>query len=232
MEKVETPTLPDESVNPEQKRERVARCIECSNEWVATNGNESKPSRCPACMSRDVKWRDECTGDEVSRKDLKSTLSSKKTAVKKAAPEPEKVSAPVTKKTAAKKAAPKRNPDGSFAKKSALSEPEASKSEVELKEISESETPLYDKVFKKEEPPEGTENISKEFTYEDAVRITPKFPMQSIVFVFGALALVFVVLFLVRKIKGMRSDAHEEPHEEAQELPQPMPYFSFGGNLA
>lgn len=39
----------------------------CTNEWTARNGNEDKPSRCPVCGSRLVKWRDECTSEELGK---------------------------------------------------------------------------------------------------------------------------------------------------------------------
>ena len=45
---------------------RVARCMVCSNEWVARDGSKDKPSRCPECKSRNVKWRDLCE-DEVPK---------------------------------------------------------------------------------------------------------------------------------------------------------------------
>lgn len=42
------------------KEPRVARCLTCSNEWMARDGSQKKPARCPECLSRKVKWRDEC----------------------------------------------------------------------------------------------------------------------------------------------------------------------------
>lgn len=48
-------------------RKRIARCLVCSNEWGARNGNEPKPSRCPECKTRSVKWRDECTEEELKK---------------------------------------------------------------------------------------------------------------------------------------------------------------------
>ena len=49
-----------ENTEPQAKSPRVARCMVCSNEWVARDGSKKKPSRCPECLSRSVKWRDEC----------------------------------------------------------------------------------------------------------------------------------------------------------------------------
>lgn len=84
MEKVETEPQTQVETKPQKppKKQRVARCLECSNEWTASNGNEKKPSRCPLCKSRDVKWRDECTGNEIPKKQLQRTTN-------KPAPEPE-----------------------------------------------------------------------------------------------------------------------------------------------
>lgn len=45
------------------RRLRVAKCLHCSNEWRARNGNEKKPSKCPECGTRAVVWRDEYTPD-------------------------------------------------------------------------------------------------------------------------------------------------------------------------
>jgi len=42
------------------KTPRVARCLTCSNEWMARDGSKKKPARCPECLSRNVAWRDEC----------------------------------------------------------------------------------------------------------------------------------------------------------------------------
>lgn len=42
-----------------EKRDRAAKCLVCSNEWIAHNGNNKKPSRCPSCKSRNVVWKDE-----------------------------------------------------------------------------------------------------------------------------------------------------------------------------
>ena len=54
--------MENEMENTEQraKSPRVARCMVCSNEWVARDGSKKKPSRCPECLSRNVAWRDEC----------------------------------------------------------------------------------------------------------------------------------------------------------------------------
>ena len=49
-----------EKAEPQAKSPRIARCMVCSNEWVARDGSKKKPSRCPECLSRSVKWRDEC----------------------------------------------------------------------------------------------------------------------------------------------------------------------------
>lgn len=62
MENLEKPL---ENSGKRPRRDRVARCSVCTNEWIARNGNEDKPSRCPVCSSRVVKWRDECAPDEL-----------------------------------------------------------------------------------------------------------------------------------------------------------------------
>jgi hypothetical protein len=64
MENTELPLENSGKTGKPPRRDRVARCV-CSNEWTAHNGNEEKPSRCPVCKSRDVKWRDECTDEEL-----------------------------------------------------------------------------------------------------------------------------------------------------------------------
>lgn len=54
--------------NPTGKR--VARCLTCGNEWLPRDGATEKPSRCPECKKRNVKWRDLCTPEElILRKD-------------------------------------------------------------------------------------------------------------------------------------------------------------------
>ena len=64
MENMENPSETGGKTGKPPRRDRVARCA-CTNEWTARNGNEEKPSRCPVCGSRNVKWRDECTGEEL-----------------------------------------------------------------------------------------------------------------------------------------------------------------------
>ena len=51
------------------KTPRVARCLTCSNEWMARDGSKKKPARCPECLSRNVAWRDECESksDELTK---------------------------------------------------------------------------------------------------------------------------------------------------------------------
>ncbi len=56
-----------ETTGKPPKRDRVAWCS-CGNEWLAHNGNEKKPFRCPICKSRSVKWRDECTAAELEKR--------------------------------------------------------------------------------------------------------------------------------------------------------------------
>jgi len=41
-----------------KRKKRTALCLNCKNEWMANNGNDKKPTRCPECMSRNVVWRD------------------------------------------------------------------------------------------------------------------------------------------------------------------------------
>ena len=50
---------------------RVALCLTCSNEWMARDGSQKKPSRCPECLSRKVKWRDECKPEEEKLTEIK-----------------------------------------------------------------------------------------------------------------------------------------------------------------
>lgn len=66
MENMENPSETGGKTGKPPRRDRVARCA-CTNEWTARNGNEEKPSRCPVCGSRNVKWRDECTGEELGK---------------------------------------------------------------------------------------------------------------------------------------------------------------------
>ena len=47
------------------KRKRTAVCLTCTNEWIANNGNEEKPSRCPVCGSRNLKWKEKETSSRV-----------------------------------------------------------------------------------------------------------------------------------------------------------------------
>lgn len=47
---------------PPYKR-RKAKCLKCEHEWHARNGNEKKPSKCPACGTRCVVWKSEFTPD-------------------------------------------------------------------------------------------------------------------------------------------------------------------------
>lgn len=70
----------------------------------------------------------------------------------------------------------------------------------------------------------------KEFTYADAVAAAPKVPMQSIVFIFAALAAVFGIFFLIRKGNGLNGPRRKEtPAEEVQPVSFPTNYF--GGSL-
>jgi hypothetical protein len=67
MENVENPPGNSGKTGKPGKRVRIAHCVGCTNEWTARNGNEEKPSRCPVCGSRNVKWRDECTQGELMK---------------------------------------------------------------------------------------------------------------------------------------------------------------------
>lgn len=53
----------------ESKNTRVAHCMVCGNEWVPRDSTTKKPSRCSACRSRTVKWRDTLTADELKAHD-------------------------------------------------------------------------------------------------------------------------------------------------------------------
>ena len=218
MEKTETVNPPVET--PPEAVKRVARCLECSNEWIASNGAEKKPSRCPTCMSRDVKWRDECTGDEISKKELKSTVKRRTT----------------------KRAPQKRNANGSFAKSKPDAEPEE---DIQTQApAAEPEpipprppTPAPMQVSNPQPQAYEEEDEEEEFTYQDAVNAVPKIPMQTVVLLLGAAAAVGVFFFLWGKIKGNRPLRVEQPKEQtAEQIPeqtysQPIIY-SFGGNLA
>ncbi|MDV0441589.1 hypothetical protein [Methanorbis furvi] len=46
------------STSPE-KRERVAVCLVCSNEWIARTGTAKKPAKCPVCGTKRCSWKDE-----------------------------------------------------------------------------------------------------------------------------------------------------------------------------
>lgn len=218
MENMETVNPPQEEALQPERVERVARCIECSNEWIATNGNEPKPSRCPVCMSRDVKWRDECTGEEISKKDVKKTL-------KKAT------------KPKSKRAPPKRNPDGSFAKSAVVSSVTTTGSPVSNLPAEATSTHSIQQIQQRPPEPdyEEEDGEEEEFTYEDAKAAIPRIPMQTIVLLLGAAAVVCGILFLIRKSKErnlIRREAHKEEAPEAPRRPTPMPTFNFGGNLA
>lgn len=65
--KLEKPLENGGKTGKPHRRDRPARCLTCTNEWTARNGNEEKPSRCPVCGSRLVKWRDECTDEELGK---------------------------------------------------------------------------------------------------------------------------------------------------------------------
>lgn len=67
MENDGSPTENAGKTGKAEKRIRIAYCVGCTNEWTARNGNENKPSRCPVCGSRVVKWRDECTPEEIAK---------------------------------------------------------------------------------------------------------------------------------------------------------------------
>lgn len=53
----------------ESKNTRVAHCMVCGNEWVPRDSTTKKPSRCSACRSRTVKWRDLLSADELKAHD-------------------------------------------------------------------------------------------------------------------------------------------------------------------
>ncbi|MDU9376306.1 hypothetical protein McpSp1_09090 [Methanocorpusculaceae archaeon Sp1] len=63
MEKTEehAKTCENHEKTPEktERKERVAVCLVCSNEWIAITGNNRKPSKCPECGTRKCIWKDE-----------------------------------------------------------------------------------------------------------------------------------------------------------------------------
>ena len=54
-----------ETISPKQqprqlvRRDRVAVCTVCSNEWVSRTGNAKKPAKCPVCGTKKCVWKDE-----------------------------------------------------------------------------------------------------------------------------------------------------------------------------
>ncbi|WP_319377777.1 hypothetical protein [uncultured Methanocorpusculum sp.] len=59
MNEGETGGIPGETQGKLPKRDRVAVCLNCTNEWVAHTGNAKKPSKCPICGSKRCAWKDE-----------------------------------------------------------------------------------------------------------------------------------------------------------------------------
>ncbi len=59
MNEGETGGIPGETQGKLPKRDRVAICLNCTNEWVAHTGNAKKPSKCPVCGSKRCAWKDE-----------------------------------------------------------------------------------------------------------------------------------------------------------------------------
>ncbi|MDV0442582.1 hypothetical protein [Methanorbis furvi] len=45
-------------ISPERK-ERVAVCLVCSNEWLARTGTAKKPAKCPVCGTKRCVWKDD-----------------------------------------------------------------------------------------------------------------------------------------------------------------------------
>jgi DNA-directed RNA polymerase subunit RPC12/RpoP len=75
MTEGETEGIPGETQGKLPKRDRVAVCLNCTNEWVAHTGNAKKPSKCPICGSKRCAWRDEITPNT----EKSSTLEEDKT---------------------------------------------------------------------------------------------------------------------------------------------------------
>lgn len=206
MEKAET-AKPDAKPEPAKRaprRTRVARCIECSYEWISSNGNAKKPSRCPLCKSRDVKWRDECDGTEISKRDLKAGI------VKPEPPAPTPEPEPQTPEPEPEPE-PERAPEPVETPK-----PKPKKKEVEKMEKMDDDYEDYD---------------DEEFTFEDAKNALPSIPMQSIVVLMGIAAAAAAVWFLMRK--GILPNPFSrkpapQPQTEPKK-PQPVRYYNLPG---
>ena len=50
-----------------EKRERVAVCLVCSNEWIARTGTAKKPAKCPTCGTKRCAWKDELPAEPEKR---------------------------------------------------------------------------------------------------------------------------------------------------------------------
>jgi len=61
MNEGETEGNPREILGKLPKKDRVAVCLVCTNEWIAHTGNAKKPSKCPVCGSKRCSWQDEIT---------------------------------------------------------------------------------------------------------------------------------------------------------------------------
>ena len=53
-------------ISPE-KRDRVAVCLVCSNEWIARTGTAKKPAKCPVCGTKRCAWKDEMPSEPEKR---------------------------------------------------------------------------------------------------------------------------------------------------------------------
>lgn len=190
MESVENTANSPETVKPaedtkpkKERRNRVARCMVCSEEWMAKNGNEKKPSRCPTCKSYNVKWRDECDDPTPGAG----------------------TPAPAEEKKA--KYARKRNPDGSFAKTpknetevKEISEPEKQET-PKTEEKPEIPPPDYDpSSVAFNQPPKQQEPDEHQ---PDELPKLPNIHPIGLVLVIGFIGLVGVVAMFFLKNKGL-----------------------------
>ena len=61
MTEEKTEGIPRENQEKTPKLERVAVCLNCTNEWISRKGNAKKPAKCPICGSKRCAWKDEVT---------------------------------------------------------------------------------------------------------------------------------------------------------------------------
>ena len=154
------------------RRVRVAKCLKCSNEWHARNGNEKKPSKCPECGTRAVVWRDEYTPD-LTMTDENTTNT-------------DGITENIT-----------ENNREEVRKSEKIEEPEEEEDIFELSDASEAvfgDVDEHENNCEMEEEEPTLENITKKMKGG----INPMF----VVWILGALGVFAVFLFLVRKAKS------------------------------